>query len=154
MKSRPEEALVLFKQDYNCCQSVLSAFGPSLGLDKSLCLKLGAGFPAGLGYQGETCGAVIGAYLVLGLLAGNTTANDELRKELTNGLIRGFLSEFRKTHRFTRCNDLLGIRIETPEGFDHAVENGLFSDRCPQFVGEASVILEKLIKKYSEMKSE
>lgn len=153
MKSRREEAIATFQEDYNCCQAVLSAFAPSLGLDKSLSLKMGTGFPGGLGYRGETCGAVIGAYLVLGLMAGNTTANDELRKEMTYGLIREFVSEFTKIHTYTRCNDLLGTNIETQKGFGHALESGSFQTLCPKFVGDASVILEKLISKYAEMKS-
>lgn len=154
VKSSSEEAQDSFKLGYNCCQSILSAFAPKLGLDRQKSLRMATGFPGGLGYQGETCGAVIGGYLVLGLLAGNTTANDELRKDITYGLIREFLSEFEKRNNSTRCNDLLGIRIETQEGFDAATESGAFDRLCPEFVGDAARILEKLIQKYSEMKSE
>ncbi|NQV03465.1 MAG: C_GCAxxG_C_C family protein, partial [Bacteroidia bacterium] len=131
---QPDEAVATFNQGFNCAQAVLSTFAPSLGLDKTTSLKLTTGFPFGLGYKGETCGAVIAGYLVLGLLAGNSKANDELRKEMTYGLIREFTTEFKKRHKFTSCNDLLGIRIETQEGYDKAVESGVFDTLCHGFV--------------------
>ena len=153
-KQKPDEAVATFNQGYNCAQAVLSTFAPSLGLDKATSLKLATGFNSGLGYKGETCGAVIGGYMVLGLLAGNSKANDELRKEMTHGLIREFTKEFKERHEFTHCNNLLGVKIETQEGFDEATESGKFDKLCPEFVKDATAILEKLIQKYTNMKSE
>jgi C_GCAxxG_C_C family probable redox protein len=153
MSSITEKAVATFSQEYNCCQAVLSAFAPSLGLDKDLSLRLGTGFPGGMGYRGGTCGAIMGAYLVLGLIAGNSKANDEPRKEMTYGLIQEFITQFKAKHKHTTCNNLLNIDIETREGYRKALECGSFSKQCSEFVRDASLILENLVKTYTERKS-
>jgi len=139
-------ALDLFQQNFNCCQSILGAFGPELGLDSTMAMKLGAGFSAGIAYRGETCGAVIGSCLIIGLVKGSDDPANDLAEQLTYSGIKDFMAEFKTKLGDTSCSQLLQTDISTAEGFAYAHESGLFKQRCPKFVGEAAIILESLLK--------
>ncbi len=142
-----EKAELLFKQEFNCSQSILAAFGPQHGLHEKLCLKLCTGFAGGMSYQGKTCGAVTGAYMAIGLINGNYIPNDEVRKEFTYNHIREFNKRFLKKYSSANCNDLLGEDISTTEGFETIAEKNLFEEVCPAVVKYAAEIVEELIQK-------
>ena len=55
-----EHALSRFEQGFSCSQSVLSAYGPQLGLDTELALRVSGAFGSGMARMGRTCGAVTG----------------------------------------------------------------------------------------------
>jgi len=48
---------------------VLSTYGTRSGLDRETGLKVAGAFGAGMARMGETCGAVTGAFMVIGLTA-------------------------------------------------------------------------------------
>ena len=52
---------------YNCAQAVAIALKDEAGLDEETLGSLTAGFCAGMGTQKATCGALVGANMVLGL---------------------------------------------------------------------------------------
>jgi len=58
--NRCEKAASLFKEGFNCSQSVLAAFDDYLHLDGSTARSVAAGFGAGFGRTQLTCGAVSG----------------------------------------------------------------------------------------------
>ena len=60
------EAVEMFRNGCACSQAILAVYGPSQGLAKDIALRLAAGFAGGM-RMGETCGAVTGAFMVLGL---------------------------------------------------------------------------------------
>ena len=73
MGSRTETAIAKFLEGYNCAQTVLYAFCDELQLEKNTALKLACGFGAGMGRNGEVCGAV----------SGNPCVGGEIRKGAT-----------------------------------------------------------------------
>lgn len=148
--TRSETAKQYFSQSFNCCQSVIATFGPDFGLNKDLCLKIGAGFGAGMGYKGKTCGAVTGAYITLGLLAGTFTEDQHSYKTTAYEMIDEFLEEFEKRNGSTICNELLGARIDTEEGLEYIREHDLFHTQCPKYVGDAAEILSEIISKKTD----
>lgn len=52
----------------NCAQAVLKAFEDRLPVDADTLMKLGAGYAAGMGCMKSTCGALIGAVMVAGVV--------------------------------------------------------------------------------------
>ena len=139
-----ERAVGGFREDFNCCQSVLSAYGPRFGLDRELAIKLASGFGGGIGHQGETCGAVTGAIMVIGLKHGGVLDEDSAEK--LYGLIARFLEKFKARHGSTHCRELLDCDITTPEGLQAAKDSGLFEERCPNFIRASAEILEELLR--------
>ena len=64
---RKEQAVTLKHNGYNCAQAVLCAFADETGLSEDLLKQIGAGFGAGMGCMEATCGALIGAQIIMGL---------------------------------------------------------------------------------------
>lgn len=52
----------------NCAQAVMKAFEDKLPVDADTLMKLGAGYAAGMGCMESTCGALIGAVMVAGIV--------------------------------------------------------------------------------------
>ena len=65
--SKVNDAVACFNNGFNCAQAIFTAYCDELGLDEETALKIACGFGAGMGRLQETCGAVSGAYLAIGL---------------------------------------------------------------------------------------
>ena len=133
-----ECAVARFAQGCNCAQAVLAAYAPQFGLEPEIALRLAAPFGGGMARMGETCGAVTGAFLVIGLQSGEA-------KEETYQLVREFVRRFAARHGSIRCRELLGCDLSTPEGLQLAREQGLFSTRCRGFVRDSAEIVSELL---------
>ncbi|UCC19433.1 MAG: C_GCAxxG_C_C family protein [Promethearchaeota archaeon] len=143
--SKVEEAISRFKEDFNCAQSVLSTFSPQFGLDRDLALKIATGFGGGMARLGNTCGAVTGAFMVIGLRYGMGINNYNGAKENTYELIREFSNRFQSINGSLICRELLGCDINTPEGSEYFRQNDLFEKKCIQYVKNAVEILEEIL---------
>lgn len=86
----------------NCCQAVTKTFVDIVGVSEQDLLKMSAGFAAGMGCMEATCGALVGANMILGLL---TNGEGTVRKS------RELLSKFREKCGAVTCKDLKGIGI-------------------------------------------
>jgi len=144
--STADEAVICFDDGFNCSQAVFSAFAPQLGLDRVTALKVAGTFGGGMGRMGETCGAVTGALMVIGLKYGQATNDDKAAKEKSYELVRQFAERFRARNRgCLTCRDLLGADISTPEGMKQLREKQAFTTMCPKFVHDAAEIVEQLL---------
>ena len=143
--SNREKAGKYMLSGFNCAQSVISTLGPSLGLDKEMCLKISSGFGGGMGRMQNTCGAVSGAFMAIGLKHGQYKEEDKDSKELTYNLVRKFAAEFKKKHETINCRELLGCDYTTEEGMKFAQENNLFGTLCVRFVRDAIEITEEIL---------
>jgi len=143
--NRSDKAVSIFKEGINCSQAVLSSFADDFGLDKDMALKLAAGFGGGMGRMAQTCGAVTGAYMVIGLKHGAVTAQDRAAKEHTYQVVRDFNDRFKARNKSLICKELLNCDISTPEGFEEAKQKGLLTTVCPKMVRDAVEILEEMM---------
>ncbi len=143
--SHTDWAVSCFRGGGNCSQAVFSAFATELGLESSVALQIASAFGGGIGRTGQTCGAVTGALMALGLKYGPTQAGDKAAKERMIVLAREFLARFQAREGATLCRDLLGRDISTPEGHQAAREQGLFKSFCPKLVADAVEIVEQMI---------
>jgi C_GCAxxG_C_C family probable redox protein len=144
--TKDDDALATFKSRFNCSQAVLSAFCDELGFDRSTALKIAAGFGGGIGRSGETCGAVTGAIMVIGLKKGMSSPNPLKANEITYGLSADFLKRFRESHGSTLCHDLLGCDISNNDALLEARKKGLFQTICPKLVQDAIRIAESMLQ--------
>ncbi len=125
---------------FNCAQTVFSLFAPELGVDEKTALKISSGFGGGMACA-ETCGAVTGAYMVIGLKHGHSTSNPD-DKAKTKLLIKEFNNDFIKEHGTLICKNLTGFDISTPEGSAAANDANVFKTKCPAFIKTACNLLE------------
>ena len=140
-----EKALAMFGNDFNCAQSVFSAFARELGLEETLALKTACGFGAGMGCTGRTCGAVTGAFMVIGLKYGKFKTEDKESKFLTYKKVKRFIESFEKRHGSIECLKIMPIDIRTDAGLAEARAKGTFKEICFPVVADAVEILEKEI---------
>lgn len=130
-------------EKYNCCQSVLAAYAPELGMDKIIALRAAQGMP-GIGGLGNVCGAVSGATLVIGLKTMNeNNIHDSEARAKTRETVQEFVARFKNIHSSIKCRELLGYDISTREKLQAAIKDKAF-DRCPKFIESAVDILEEL----------
>jgi C_GCAxxG_C_C family probable redox protein len=144
--NKVQSAVICFEEGFSCSQAVLSTFGPALGLDRDTALKVAAAFGGGMAGRGDTCGAVSGALMGIGLKYGRTRTDDEEAKERAYSLAQKFMQEFESRHGSVFCRDLLGYDISTPDGLASAGQENLGTTLCPNFVGDAAEILEELLE--------
>ena len=130
-----------FKNGFNCSQAVFSAYSKQLGLEENLALKIAGGFGAGMGRIGETCGAVTGAIMVIGLRYGMTNVNDDQAREKTYELVQEFTKRFKSIHGSVKCKDLLKYDISIPEESKKARDEGITKKLCPNYVRSAAEII-------------
>jgi C_GCAxxG_C_C family probable redox protein len=140
--NRIETALSRFAEGLNCSQAVFSSYAE--GIDQEAALKIASGFGGGMGRMAETCGAVTGAMMALGLRYGGNSPNPET-KERIYGKIREFADHFKARNGSLACRELLGCDISTPEGHEVAREKKLFASVCPECVRDAAEILEEML---------
>ena len=98
--TRAENAAIL-KSSCNCCQAVLLAYEDKLPFDKNTLLALGSTFGSGMGGVKGTCGALVGAEMVLGLLG--------YQGGSMNKYSRTLFGEFEQRVGATICADIKGI---------------------------------------------
>ncbi len=145
MSSPKQQAKEYFKQGFSCSQAVFAAYAPDLELDRNLALKIAQPFGGGMAQRGETCGAVTGAFMVIGLKHGRIRAEDTAARDKTYTLMREFISRFRAEHGSLNCRELLGFRLDDPVEHKLAEEAGLFQELCPKLVDDAADILADLL---------
>jgi C_GCAxxG_C_C family probable redox protein len=93
----------------------------------------------------QTCGAVTGAFMVIGLKYGRTRADDVDAKMKTIKMVNEFAKKFRDCHGSISCTDLIGCNVSTPEGFEEAKKKDVFKQLCPKYVKSAVEILEETL---------
>lgn len=141
-----DHAVASFQQGFNCAQAILSVYGEQFGLNRETALKLACGFGGGM-RMAETCGAVTGAFMVIGLKHGQASPQDKQSKEKTYRLVREFTDKFESRNGSVLCRELLGCDISTPQGMKAAQQKDLFNTLCPKMVRDATEILEEMLFK-------
>jgi len=82
----------------NCTLSVLLAFKDQINIEEEKLREISSGFSAGMGRLDGTCGALVGAIMVAGLLKGNAAMYS-----------RQLFSKFEELSGGTICKTLKGI---------------------------------------------
>ena len=142
MESKVNEAVACFNSGFNCSQAILSTYCEQFGLNKETALKLSCGFGAGMGRLGETCGAVTGAYLLIGLIHGNCLTQDNKSKEKAYILVQEFADDFKERNKTTICRELLGVDLLTG---DKQYAAGRVKEICSKMVQDAAEIIEDIL---------
>jgi len=134
-----------FLEGNGCSQAVLTHFCGQLGLDETTALRISSGFPAGMQMAG-VCGAVTGAYMVLGLKFADQQSGQSIGRKKVYEKVTEFTQLFTKRNATLNCRELLDCDIMTPEGKEIAVQKNLFKTVCPKFVDDATQILQTIIE--------
>jgi C_GCAxxG_C_C family probable redox protein len=143
--NRVAKAADAFSEGFNCAQAVFSAFAPSNGIGEREALKIASGFGAGMARLQEVCGAVTGAFMVIGAANGDEVPTDHAARKKTYEDIRTFEKRFREIHGSVLCRDIIGADMNTEEGRRIIKERDLFNTVCAKCVRDAAEIVEDMI---------
>ena len=139
MKS--DESAQVYQSGFNCSQAVFVPFAKANGLSEELGARIGSSFGAGMGKMQETCGAVTGAFMAIGLKHGFTKGDDRAQKDIALARTREFIAKFKAEFGTLLCKELLGCDLNTAEGQKiHTDQNqrDLICTKCVRFA--ASVV--------------
>lgn len=143
--SKIDNAVNCFQHGFNCSQAVFSTYCEQLGLDAETAFKVSCPFGAGMGRMACTCGAVTGAFMLIGLKHGKYKEEDNVARELSYRLVREFSEKFKAVNGSLLCRELLNCDLSTPEGVAYNKENGITAKLCPEFVRDSAQIIEELL---------
>ena len=105
--SKVEQAVEYFRNGYSCSQAICGTYSEEFGLSTEQAFKIASGFGGGM-RMGQTCGAVTGALMVLGLKYGEKLKTSEQAAE--------FIKRYRERRGEVSCRGLLGYDLTTEEG--------------------------------------
>ena len=147
-EARIEKAVALFKEGYNCSQSVVAAFADKYGFTQEQALKMSASFGGGIGRMRETCGAACGLFMLAGLETGCTDGANPKGKEANYALVQDLAKVFMERNGALKCADLLGLSkkepiVSTPEA---RTEKYYAKRPCARMVMLAASILDSYIR--------
>ena len=145
MSKESESSITCFNEGFSCSQAVLASHCEKLGLEKELAFRVSGAFGGGMGHIGETCGAVTGSLMLIGLKYGKYKKEDLESKDRTYNVVKNFINEFRKIHGSIKCSDLINFDISNNEELLEARESGVFNTICPALVKGSIEIVEKYL---------
>lgn len=148
-EDRVAKAVWLFKEGFNCAQSVVAAFADMYGFTREQALHISASFGGGIGRMRETCGAACGMFLLVGLEKCALEGKDRESKAENYALVQELAEEFKKRNGALRCADLLGLSkkepvVSTPEA---RTEQYYAKRPCVKMVEEAAKIWNEYLEK-------
>ena len=115
LEERVEKACDLFRQGYNCSQSVFLAYNDLLGVESTLAATISGPLGGGMGRLREVCGAVSGMSLIAGFLAPCPDPAVRQAKAATYALVQEFAERFRAENGAIVCRELLGLACRKEE---------------------------------------
>jgi len=138
-----EKALQFQSEKFSCSQCIVAAFSDKLGIDEKTALKIAAPFGGGMANQGNICGALTGAYMVIGLKYGRVIGTDDASKAKTYEVMNRANEFFMKEFGAINCSELLGEDVSIAGNRDMLKEEGVYAEKCPNFVRKAAEFIIK-----------
>lgn len=143
-----EKAEELLHQKYHCSQALFGAFASDFGMDLKTAFKISTCFGGGM-RQGEVCGCITAAMLVLGMALGFYDSQDTEREIYGNKKTDEFIRRFTEAmDGVTLCRDILGKDISKPEEMAVIRKEGLILQKCPRALNISIEILEEMLADY------
>ncbi|MGN0383958.1 MAG: C-GCAxxG-C-C family protein [Eubacterium sp.] len=146
-ENRPEKAVELFMQGYNCSQAVFTAYSDIYGINKELSLKISSGLGGGVGRMREVCGAITGATMIIGLEYGCEDNSDPAKKGLVYKKVQEMAAIFKQNNSSLLCRDLIGEAAKDTSPAPNERTQEYYAKRpCTRVVYNAACALEKVLQ--------
>lgn len=141
-------------QSGNCAQTSFAVLQQEFGLDGGAILKALTPFP-GIALRGETCGAVTGCLMAIGLVYGRDNLNDWKGYFASLPPSRRFCRRFEEAHGSTSCVSLLEAKLgrrfnlaDRGESLEYVAAGG--PQACGEIIASAVQIAADIIQKKDE----
>jgi C_GCAxxG_C_C family probable redox protein len=144
MTNNADEAVAMFREGFNCAQAVLASCGQTRGISREIALRVAQGFGGGM-CHGDTCGALTGAIMVIGLRHARLTPADDGEKHKAHQLVRRLVEQFRARNKSIICKELVACDVNTPKGHAQFLASGRRETVCAKMVRDAAQIVDELL---------
>ena len=124
---------------------MLKSLVEALGIECSCIPRIATGFGGGIARHGETCGALVGAIMALGLKHGREDPNDSAAKTNTYVKVDMLCHAFKDEFGSLICRGLIDCDFRTAEGNERFKRENLINE-CAKFVSFASRETYRLLK--------
>ncbi len=126
-------------QHFLCSESCLMALAKCQGVESPLIPRIASGFGAGMGRSGETCGAITGAVIGLGIRYGRDKV-EPIKDRRPYWYAQEFLKRFKKEHNALSCPALLELDLAKPEDYEEFNKQNLWIYKCTKYILSATSI--------------
>lgn len=113
---------------FGCAEATFAALQEHFGMPDTTASTEAMALNGGVAYSGGTCGALIGAALTLGLLAGARLPERPLAKRAARGLMQELMQDFAAAFGSTECRELTGFDLATDH--DEFLASGVWESGC------------------------
>ena len=145
--SKEKQAMNYFREGYSCAQAVLLAFCAETGLTKEQAAMLAAPFGGGMGRLREVCGAFSAALMVMGILEGVASPDDEQAKADQYAEVQRWAKTFAEQNGSIICRDLLKDVSTTQGSTPQPRTEEYYAQRpCMAIVGRAAAMVENFLE--------
>ena len=110
---------------YNCAQAVVCTYCDLVGLPEQTALDIAGAYGTGMGNMEGTCGALVGAGMILDLATKD--------RNLSRARMKDIMGKFQQRNGATQCRLLKGVGTGKP------------LRECPDCVADASEFLEEYL---------
>ena len=126
-----EYAQELFDGGWNCAESTVAALAHFLRFESPNIPRMATGFGGGMGRSKNLYGAVTGAVIAFGLLAGRDQPSNT--KDFCYHAVAEFLAEFVQRFGSVNCFELTGLDFNDPVA-QEVYHQRIHAECCTQYV--------------------
>jgi len=149
MLDRIEESAFRYENSYHgCSQCVLLALQEHLKIGNEATFKAASPLAAGVALMGDSCGALLGGMMALGLAFGREKVEDFGALAASALKARALYERFQQEFGSCLCRDVMAAQLG--RFYDLATEYEAFQqaggyERCPRVVGKTARMAAELI---------
>ena len=140
-----EKSKELFLQGYNCAQAIAGGFSDAVGLDFETAIQIASSFGGGMGGMREVCGALTGAFIILGVKYGYVSPTDPQAKSTHYKLISETGAKFKAKWGTILCRDLMQKLAEEKQTILGDKPEEYKARPCLVIVEDVAKILEEIL---------
>ncbi len=154
--ARGDLAKAYFHKGYGCAQAVLLTFADVINMDETALARLGSSFGGGMGRLREVCGAVSGAFAVLGFACGYDDPADKEGKSRHYAMIRDFADRFKERASVPSivCREILsGAGVDSRAGGEAEARTQAYYQKrpCGELVEISATVLAEMLKEQGKL---
>ena len=127
---RAQELFLDDRNVHGCAETAFVVLKETFGLPDAADSSAAMALNGGLAYSGGTCGAVTGAALAVGMLAGRRISDHRAAKRVARLVTADLLGAFEAEFGTSACRELIGMDLRTEAGHQAFIDSGIWRDRC------------------------
>jgi len=128
--SQARDLFLTEENEFGCAETTYIVLKRAFDLPDADDSSAAMALNGGVAYGGGVCGAISGAALAVGQLAGRGIADHNEAKTAARELVKDLMDRFEAEFGSTTCRGLLGLDLRKPGEHDRFIESGIWQTRC------------------------